>query len=214
MAYRMDRKIILHLCADVGSDSKPWADAGWDVRLVGKNIGVENFHPPAGVYGVIANPVCSEFSRVNTTRPKDPHGAGMFLVNECLRIIDECENLNFWAVENPATGDLKKFLGPPQFTYEPWEFGSPWTKRTALWGKFIAPKKMFTRFEDVPLNPTKLWTRKGRKPSLVWLHKSAVRDIPEFAPFINLVKNDMDLRSLCSQNFARAFFEINKMGVI
>lgn len=28
-------KIILHLCADTGSDLKPYRDAGYDVRLIG-----------------------------------------------------------------------------------------------------------------------------------------------------------------------------------
>lgn len=205
----MNKKIILHLCADIGSDSYIWAQNGYDVRLVGKDIGVQNFHPPSGVYGVIANPVCSEFSRVNTTRKRDPSGSGMFLVNECLRIIKECGPLKFWCIENPATGDLKKFLGPPKFTYEPWEFGSPWTKRTALWGEFKIPHKIYSEFSDVGLNPN-LWVRKGRKPSLVWLHKSAIKHIPEFAPFVDKVKDDMSLRSLCSQNFAKAFFEANK----
>lgn len=36
-------KTILHLCADTGSDSKPWKDAGYNVILVGKNIGVERY---------------------------------------------------------------------------------------------------------------------------------------------------------------------------
>lgn len=52
-------KIILHLCADTGSDSKPYKDAGYDVRLIGSDIGVENFNPPKNVYGIIANPVCT-----------------------------------------------------------------------------------------------------------------------------------------------------------
>jgi len=34
-------KIILHLCADIGSDSKQYKDAGYKVILVGKEIGVE-----------------------------------------------------------------------------------------------------------------------------------------------------------------------------
>lgn len=59
-------KVILHLCADIGSDSKPYADNGYNVILVGKDIGVENFQPPKNVYGVIANPVCTEFSTART----------------------------------------------------------------------------------------------------------------------------------------------------
>ena len=54
-------KTILHLCADTGSDSKIWKDNGYNVILVGSDIGVENYHPPKDVYGIIANPVCTGF---------------------------------------------------------------------------------------------------------------------------------------------------------
>lgn len=36
----MKDRIILHLCADIGSDSQPYQDAGYNVLLVGKAIGV------------------------------------------------------------------------------------------------------------------------------------------------------------------------------
>lgn len=39
-------KIILHLCATEGSDSKPYQEAGYDVRIIGEEIGVENYSPP------------------------------------------------------------------------------------------------------------------------------------------------------------------------
>lgn len=39
-------KTILQLCADTGSDTKPFKDNGYEVILVGKDIGVENFTPP------------------------------------------------------------------------------------------------------------------------------------------------------------------------
>jgi len=35
-------KTILHLCADIGSDSYVWRQNGYEVILVGKEIGVEN----------------------------------------------------------------------------------------------------------------------------------------------------------------------------
>jgi hypothetical protein len=53
---------------------------------------------------------------------------------------------------------LSDFLGEPQFTYQPWEFGSPWTKHTALWGKFNKPEKKYKKWEDVPKIP-ELYTR-------------------------------------------------------
>ena len=56
-------KTILHLCADLGSDSYFYQlDPEYNVVMVGEKIGVENFVPPENVWGIIANPVCTEFS--------------------------------------------------------------------------------------------------------------------------------------------------------
>ncbi len=200
-------KIILHLCADIGSDSKPYKDAGYNVLCIGKKIGVENFTPPKNVYGVIANPVCTQFSIAQGFHKQGNHEEGLKLVCECQRIIAQCQP-HFWVIENPASGRLKDFLGKPRFVYEPWEFGSPWTKSTALWGKFNVPFPKYTSWAQVPKND-RLYVRPGRpKPSMAFLHKSAISDIPEFSCFN--VSDDMSFRSLCSQNFAKAFFEENQ----
>jgi hypothetical protein len=200
-------KTILQLCADTGSDTKPWKDAGYNVILVGKDIGVENYHPPKDVYGIIANPVCTEFSTARSNGKARNPELGMELVRECQRIISEC-NPTFWVIENPATGRLKDYLGTPVMTYEPWHYGSPWTKKTALWGKFNIPPKKYTKWEDVP-KIAGLYQRPGRgKPSLAFMHKSAAKLIPEFACFSP--DSDMEFRSLCSQKFAQAFYEANR----
>jgi hypothetical protein len=165
-------KNILHLCADTGSDSKPYREAGYNVILVGSDIGVENFHPEGEIHGIIANPVCTEFSIAPRNRERD-YEKGMFLVRECQRIIAEAKP-KWWVIENPATGKLKEFIGPPVMTYDPWEYGSPWTKRTALWGVFKKPQKVYGRWEDVPKIPG-LPTYQGReKPSLAKMHKNHV----------------------------------------
>jgi hypothetical protein len=211
-------KIILHLCADTGSDTKPYKDAGYDVRLVGSDVGVENYHPPKNVYGVIANPPCLEFSRARTGGVARNPEEGMKLVKECLRIIDECDDgLKFWVIENPATGALRTFLGTPVYEYQPWWYGSPWTKKTALWGRFNKPERTYQNWEDVPKNPN-LWVRKRNrivkndrytgKPEMHTLHKSACKNISEFSCFNP--DSDMEFRSLCSQKFAQAFFEVNQ----
>lgn len=203
-------KIILHLCADIGSDSKPYQDnPDYEVILVGKDIGVENYQPPKDVYGIIANPVCTEFSIASGFHKNGDHKKGLFLVEHCQRIIKIC-NPKFWVIENPASGKLKDYLGKPNMTYEPWEYGSPWTKRTALWGNFILPLPKYNNWEEVPKNE-KLYIRPGRKkPSLAFLHKSAIEHISEFHCFKDKVKDDMSFRSLCSQGFAQTFFEANK----
>lgn len=200
-------KKILHLCADTGSDSKPYRDNGYEVILVGKDIGVENYHPPENVHGIIANPPCTEFSTARSNgKARNPED-GFTLVWECLRIINEAKPA-WYVIENPATGVLKNYLGAPKYQYEPWWYGSPWTKKTALWGNFNIPKRIYSNWEDVP-KLEGLYTRPGRpKPSLAFMHKSHVKAIPEFASFSP--DSDMEFRSLCSQKFAQAFFEENK----
>lgn len=206
------KKLILHLCADTGSDSYFYQqDDDYEVILVGKDIGVENFHPDRPVYGIIANPVCLEFSTARKGGKARNPEAGMFLVNECIRIIDEAKafgQLKFWVIENPARGVLHHYLGKPVAKYEPWQYGSPWSKQTALWGEFNMPEKVFDKWEYVPENAW-LYIRPGRqKPSLAFMHKSAYDLIPEFQ-HLPRPNSDMELRSFCSQNFALAFKEAN-----
>ena len=207
MVDTSDANIILHLCADTGSDSWFYREAGYDVRLIGSDIGVENYHPPEGVHGIIANPVCTEFSTAKAGGKSGDLDLGMELVYECTRIIAEA-NPVWWAIENPARGDLRKVIGEPRMTYQPWEFGSPWTKHTALWGRFVVPDKLYTDWDDVP-KIDELYTRPGRpKPSLAFLHKSAYKLIDEFS-HLPEPDSDMELRSTCSQKFAKEFFLAN-----
>lgn len=146
-------KTILHLCADIGSDSKPYFEAGYNVVLVGKEIDVRKYTPPDEVYGIIANPPCTMFSccRTNAKTYRNLR-EGMELVEACLRIIwkvqyDPISNyskktrLKFWCLENPYYGLLKNFLGIPALIYDPWEYGDTYQKKTALWGNFNIPEK-------------------------------------------------------------------------
>lgn len=215
------KKVILHLCADIGSDSLVWENNGYEVIKVGKNVGVENFSYEGLVYGVIANPPCLEFSTARSNgKARDPD-EGMFLVNHCLRIIKECDP-QFWAIENPAKGVLSKYLGPPRYKYQPWWYGSAWTKETALWGNFKIPERLFHDWDNVEKIP-ELYTRPGRgKPSLAFMHARAhLKYIDEFSPFAEKILSepsrkkggggaDMSFRSLCSQKFAEAFYFANK----
>lgn len=206
----MDKKIILHLCADIGSDS--WfyqQDSDYKVIKIGEEIGVENYNPTENVHGIIANPVCTEFSTASGFHKENDLEKGMFLVNHCLRIIAKTKP-KWWVMENPANGRLKEFLGKPNYVYQPWEYGSPWTKKTALWGNFNIPEPLYKKWEKVPKND-KLYIRPGRsKPSLAFLHKSAIENIPEFEQFVDSIHTDADFRSLCSQGFAQEFYKNNK----
>jgi hypothetical protein len=200
-------KTILHLCADIGSDSYPYQrDPEYDVIKIGKDIGVENYIPDRNVHGVIANPVCTEFSTAPGFHKKRKPDTSQ--LSNCVAIIIMADP-EWWYIENPYNGTMSKILGEPNYVYQPWEFGSPWTKKTALWGKFNPPEKLYRSWEDVEKND-KLYVRPGRpKPSLAFMHKSAIHDIPEFEPFIPFVDSDNAFRSLCSQGFANAFKAVN-----
>lgn len=92
-------------------------------------------------------------------------------------------------------------------TFQPWEFGDPWTKATDIWGRFNIPKKIYNKWEDVPkLN---LYTRPNRKkPNFAYLHKSAWNDIPQLA--FHKPETDAEFRAMTPPGFATAFFEANR----
>lgn len=209
-------KIILDLCGGTGSWSRPYAEAGYDVRVVTiPENDVITYVPPENVYGILAAPPCTMFSfaRTNAKTQRDLK-EGMECVRACLNIIWSCMEvkqdtgkktipLQFWALENPYHGFLKKFLGKPAFTFDPWEFGDGYQKRTALWGHFNEPAK----------NPTPM-TEEAKAKTNSHLHTLGVKfdylkskDIhPEaFGTFDRQTR-----RSITPQGFAKAFFEANK----
>lgn len=209
-------KTILHLCADTGSDSWPYQqDPNYEVITVGSDIGVENYSPDRPIHGIIANPVCTEFSQVRRGKPGEDYRhesnpeEGLKMVRECQRIIAEAQP-EWHVIENPSTGTLRNYLGAPDYTYQPWWFGSPWTKATGLWGSFNKPQRVYDTWEDVP-GKLDMWTRPGReKPSFAYWHKSAWHQIPEFLESgMPVPQTDAEFRSVCSQKFAQAFKEVN-----
>jgi hypothetical protein len=58
-------KIILDLCGGTGSWSKPYKDAGYDVRVIDLKTGydIRLFKAPEEtVYGILAAPECTQFA--------------------------------------------------------------------------------------------------------------------------------------------------------
>ncbi len=204
-------KIVLDLCGGTGSWSRPWALNGYDVRIITlPEYDVRTYIPPSEVYGILAAPPCTEFSVLNCiaeNRHRD-FDAGMEIVNACLDII-ESTKCQWWALENPR-GHLRDFLGVPTMTFQPWEYGDPWTKATDIWGDFNIPPKQYKKWEDVP-NKLPLYTRKGRnKPNFAFLHKSAWKNIPQLG-WHEQPKTDAEFRAMTPPGFAWAFYEANKI---
>lgn len=209
-------KTILHLCADIGSDSQPYRKAGYNVICVGKNTDVCTYEPPDDVHGIIANPPCTMFSfaRTNAKSPRDLK-LGMECVEACLRIIWKVQyravsnnakytRLKFWVLENPYFGLLKNFIGRPALIYDPWEYGDNYQKRTALWGNFAIPPKLIT---VNPMTPEQKVLAKTNST----LHSRKFDQLlsHEIHPEAFGVLTSQDRRSICSAKFAQAFFETN-----
>ena len=205
-------KIILDLCGGTGSWSKYYKDNGYDVRVITlPDYNVLTYEPPKNVYGILAAPPCTMFSIArNDKTAKQPRNLkdGMEIVNACLRIIHTClyenyrvgQGLRFWALENPASGYLKRFLGKPAMIFEPYEYGDPYTKKTALWGEFKEPKKnIVSKMENVRGN----FTKYNKDYELL-------KQIPEgYCKKTGLDKRTVR-RSMTPLGFAKAFYEANK----
>jgi hypothetical protein len=221
----MSAKIILDLCGGTGSWSKPYRDNGYDVRVITfPDYDVEKWreYPEIvelvtsnSVYGVLAAPPCTMFSIARndkTAKEQRDLRKGMKTVNACLDLIHECiynpyrvdkNNLKFWALENPASGYLKRYLGYPPFVFDPSEYGDEHSKKTAIWGMFREPKKT-----------TKFQVKSGDENNYVksvekFFHLKA-HLIPQGYREKTGLSMRTVVRSITPQGFAQAFFEANK----
>ena len=89
-------KIILDLCGGSGAWSRPYKEAGYDVRLITlPDYDVRTYSPPDHVYGILAAPPCMEFSVLNCKAEPRPRNtdAGLSIVTACLRIIAMCASM-------------------------------------------------------------------------------------------------------------------------
>ncbi len=209
-------KIILDLCGGTGAWSKPYAAAGYDVRLITlPENDVRTYKPPDNVYGILAAPPCTHFSftRCRAVKPRDLKKA-METVRACLNIIwslmevkqetrfKKCP-VQFWALENPHHGFLKKFLGKVAFTFDPWEFGDGYQKRTALWGYFNEPKKA-----PVPMTDDIKASIKGNR--VMNTVKFDILKTKDIAPEEYGKLTRQERRAITPSGFAKAFYEANQ----
>lgn len=198
-------KIILDLCGGTGAWSKPYKDAGYDVRVITHPFhDVNDYNEYKNfiekVYGILAAPTCTHFSLARTTakEPRDLAEA-MIVVRSCLNIIEDCRangNLKFWALENPV-GYLRQMIGKPPLTFNPCDYGANYTKKTDLWGYYNTPRKS------------------KRVMTAEEIEKCAInnRTLPNLPPDYVLPDNfkaQQARRSITDEHFAMAFFKANK----
>ena len=181
-------KIILDLCSGSGAWSQPYLEAGYDVRRsTSPDQDVRLWQLPQDlpyrVHGILAAPPCTHLARSGARwwadKGEEALLEAMSIVDACLRIIT-VTHPNWWALENPV-GRIWKYLGHPQLTFDPHEFGDPWTKRTCLWGDFNLPEYNIVK-------PTQ-----GDRTSSIGPQRGR-----------------SDKRSITPPGFAKAFFEANK----
>jgi hypothetical protein len=135
-------RVILDLCGGTGSWSRPYAEAGYEVRLFDLPNDVRLLERPAGlIHGVLAAPPCTRFSYARNRYPAGPDE-----LRDALSIVDACIRLAivtspvWWALENPLN-HLRRYLGPPLWKFRQYEYGDPADKPTGLWGRFTPPMK-------------------------------------------------------------------------
>lgn len=144
-------KVVLSLFDTSGEWSQPWVDAGYEVHRFDiqdgmdvNDFSVEYLTEKLGIERadvILAAPPCTDFSSsgAHAWKKKDADGrtqASIELVQQTLRAVEFFKPLA-WALENPV-GRIQKLTGLPKptMTFQPSNFGNPYTKRTLLWGDF------------------------------------------------------------------------------
>lgn len=181
-------KIILDLCGGTGSWSRPYKDAGYDVRVCTlPDCDVRLLNPAQEVYGILAAPPCTVFSLAGNwvKRSDEEMREAVAVVDACLRVILKVKP-KFWAMENPV-GKLKNWIGEPVMRFDPWMYGDGTFKKTALWGEFNKPvQTVFEKPQRIEYSKTPIGRLGG---------KSA---------------RTKELRSITPSGFAEAFYKANQ----
>lgn len=145
-------KTILSLFDATGNWSQPWVKAGYNVIQLdiqnGVDINALSIESLADngiddVYGILAACPCTDFSNSGARwwSKKDDDGRtseSIELVQQTLRLIEYYQP-EFWAIENP-NGRIQKLNNLPDWrlSFDPNNFGDPYTKKTVLFGQFNA----------------------------------------------------------------------------
>ena len=138
--------------------SEPYVAAGYNVRrcslpdLDVRNTSLQDLALPGQVRGVLAAPPCDQFSIARTSGGERDILSGLEVVLACLRWIADAAPI-WWAIENPGSGLLRRWLGRPRYTFQPHHHGDDHTKLTSLWGRFhIPPARHCRRSRRMPGN--------------------------------------------------------------
>lgn len=203
---------VISLCDRTGNMTRPWTQAGYhavtvdlqhpefgedrrthivgDVRNVQLDLDMGGWSP---VMMIFAFPPCTHLAvsgaRWFKEKGLDALIEGLSIVNACRKL---CENSGApWMLENPV-GTLATYWREPDHTFDPCDYGDPYTKKTCLWtgNGFVMPEK---------INPGDMFAEPTRvEPTL----GSMIHKMPPS-------EDRGDLRSITPMGFARAVFRAN-----
>lgn len=155
------KPIVLSLCDYTGNMLKPWAESGGyrciavDIQhdevvvtingIEYVNADVRHYLPPIGNYAMcFAFPPCTHLAASGARWFKQK---GLSKLAEAVEIVEACSKIAEWTqapwmIENPVS-TLSTYWRKPDFTFNPCDYGDPYTKRTCLWtgNGFVMPPK-------------------------------------------------------------------------
>lgn len=135
---------VLELFSGTGSVGKCCTSLGWDVVSVDMILPADHEcdimdfdykQYDKNEFDIVwASPPCTEYSKAKSVGVRDIEGANK-IVLKTIEIIDYF-NCEYWFMENPQTGYLKKqsFMEPlPYVDCDYCMYGKPYRKRTRIW---------------------------------------------------------------------------------
>ena len=157
--------MVISLCDLTGNMVRPWAEAGcscvcYDIQHSIRADRVERVGAGTITYRwadvrsltaadfpdaciVFAFPPCTHLA---VSGARDFARKGLRLLIDALEVVETCrvlcENSRApWMLENPVSR-LSTLWRKPDHTFDPCDYGDPWTKRTCLWtgGGFVMPE--------------------------------------------------------------------------
>lgn len=152
---------IVISCFDKSTNAvRPWADAGYfcycvDIQhpkgetktgnIIRVGADIEHWMPPRGeVAFAMFWPPCTDLS-VSGARWMKEKGlrALQKAIGNFAKSVEITESLDCpWFIENPVS-TISTYWRKPDYTFDPCDYGDPYTKKTCLWVSpdFVMPKK-------------------------------------------------------------------------
>jgi len=165
------KDVAVFLCSRTPIMAQPWADAGYECvcidiqhsirrpqrsgRILFQWGDVRTWVPPEPyakrIAFVAAFPPCTH---VAVSGARDFRTKGTAMLRDSLELFSACYSAARWCgapfmIENPV-GKFSDHMMPPDHSFQPWQYGDLWTKKTCLWtgNGFVMPPPMYTEPPD------------------------------------------------------------------